>query len=164
MSTATTGRRKTAQDYQDEINELAEQLNSAVAELTSSQVWLEMFRVSARFTKYSPSNVLLLWMQAQQRGVTLTRVAGYRTWQSLGRQVVKGARSFAVLAPVRRRLNEAEAAQRSTDGLPGYDSDGRPAVVLRGFKLERVLCATRRMVVSPAQPGGTRREVPGSDG
>jgi hypothetical protein len=26
------------------------------------------------------------------------------------------------------------------------------------------VCATRRSVISPAQPGGTRREVPGSDG
>jgi len=25
-------------------------------------------------------------------------------------------------------------------------------------------CAARRSVISPAQPGGTRREVPGSDG
>ncbi|MFB4285819.1 hypothetical protein ACBJ59_61930, partial [Nonomuraea sp. MTCD27] len=31
-------------------------------------------------------------------------------------------------------------------------------------KIERLMCATRRMVVSPVQPGGTRREVPGSDG
>ena len=41
-------------------------------------------------------------MQAEQRGVTLSRVAGYRAWQAMGRQVVKGARSFAVMAPVRR--------------------------------------------------------------
>jgi hypothetical protein len=26
------------------------------------------------------------------------------------------------------------------------------------------LCATRRSVISPAKPGGIRREVPGSDG
>ena len=31
-------------------------------------------------------------------------------------------------------------------------------------KIERFLCATRRLVASPAQPGGTRREVLGSDG
>ena len=31
-------------------------------------------------------------------------------------------------------------------------------------KVERKMCATRRLVVSPAEPGGTRREVPGSDG
>jgi len=31
-------------------------------------------------------------------------------------------------------------------------------------KIERFQCATRRPVASPAQPGGTRREVPGPDG
>jgi transposase InsO family protein len=31
-------------------------------------------------------------------------------------------------------------------------------------KVERLQCATMRAVVSPAQPGGTRREVSGSDG
>jgi hypothetical protein len=30
--------------------------------------------------------------------------------------------------------------------------------------VERTMCAARRLVVSPAQPGGTRREVPGSNG
>nr|WP_206061798.1 DDE-type integrase/transposase/recombinase [Nonomuraea basaltis] len=33
-----------------------------------------------------------------------------------------------------------------------------------GGIIERLMCATRRMVVSLVQPGGTRREVPGSDG
>ncbi|MDE1675348.1 DDE-type integrase/transposase/recombinase [Nocardia gipuzkoensis] len=42
-----------------------------------------------------------------------------------------------------------------------HSTPGRPQG--RG-KIERFLCATRRMVVFPVQPGGTRREVPGSDG
>ena len=42
-----------------------------------------------------------------------------------------------------------------------HSRPGRPQG--RG-KIERFLCATKRAVVSPAQPGGTRREVPGSDG
>ena len=42
-----------------------------------------------------------------------------------------------------------------------HSTPGRPQG--RG-KIERFLCAARRLVVSPAQPGGTRREVPGSDG
>jgi len=42
-----------------------------------------------------------------------------------------------------------------------HSTPGRPQG--RG-KIERYLCATRRTVVSPVQPGGTRREVPGSDG
>jgi hypothetical protein len=35
---------------------------------------------------------------------------------------------------------------------------------LRRFDLEHTLCATRRLVASPVQSGGTRREVSGSDG
>jgi hypothetical protein len=77
-------------------------------------------------------------MQAEQRGVTLSRVAGYRAWQAMGQQVVKGAKSFAVKAPVRRRLSAEEAAEWAKSGRAAYDSEGRPALVVRGFKLERV--------------------------
>jgi hypothetical protein len=38
------------------------------------------------------------------------------------------------------------------------------ALLRRRPKVERKMCATRRLVASPAEPGGTRREVPGSDG
>jgi antirestriction protein ArdC len=126
------------QACKEEIEALTEQLNGAVIELTTSTAWVEMLKFSAQFTNYSPTNCLLLWLQAEQRGVTLTRVAGYRKWQSLGRQVVKGAKSFAVIAPVRRRLSVAEALERQAKGERAFDSDGRPAMVVRGFKLERV--------------------------
>jgi transposase len=36
-------------------------------------------------------------------------------------------------------------------------------VLHRRWVVERTLCATRRSVASPVQPGGTRREVPGPD-
>jgi len=76
-------------------------------------------------------------------------------------------------------------------GLPGQDRDGMPAervdrqrevsataraqhfclpVSLQGLlepdavKVASPVCAVRRVVVSPAQPGGTRREVSGSPG
>ena len=42
-----------------------------------------------------------------------------------------------------------------------HSRPGRPEG--RG-KIERFLCATRRLVASPAEPGGTQREVLGSDG
>ncbi|MEU4248251.1 transposase [Amycolatopsis sp. NPDC026612] len=37
-------------------------------------------------------------------------------------------------------------------------------VLPRRWVVERTMCAARRSVVSPIQPGGTRREVPGSNG
>jgi putative transposase len=44
------------------------------------------------------------------------------------------------------------------DDLTGFH------VLPRRWVVERTLCAARRLVVSPAQPGGTRREVSGSNG
>ena len=127
------GKGKTPEERAAEVEALAEQLNTAVAELTTSEAWLAMLKVSARFTRYSANNVLLLGMQAEQRGVTLSRVAGYRAWQAMGRQVVKGALSFAVLAPVRRRLSLEEATERARAGQgPAFDTEGRPASVVRG--------------------------------
>ena len=38
------------------------------------------------------------------------------------------------------------------------------SVVKRRWVVERTMCAARRSVVSPVQPGGTRREVPGLTG
>ena len=37
-------------------------------------------------------------------------------------------------------------------------------VLPRRWVVERTLCAARRSVVFPVQPGGIRREVPGSNG
>jgi antirestriction protein ArdC len=137
--TKKTRTTRTPEDRAAEVEALAEQLTEAVAELTTSEAWVRMLRVAARFTRYSPTNVLLLWMQAEQRGVSLSQVAGYRAWQEMGRQVVKGARSFAVRAPVRRRLSIEEATERARTGQrPAFDADGRPALVVRGFRLERV--------------------------
>jgi hypothetical protein len=135
---------KTAEERAGEVDALTEQLNTAVTEFTTSDAWLSMLKVSARFTKYSPSNVLLLWMQAEQRGVSLTRVAGYRTWQTMGRQVIKGSTSFAVMAPIHRRLTAEEAQNMTARGFRGcWEEDGRPVVMVRGFKLVRCLPARR---------------------
>jgi antirestriction protein ArdC len=38
-----------------------------------------------------------------------TRVAGYKTWQSLGRQVRKGERGITILAPCKYRRTEVDA-------------------------------------------------------
>jgi transposase InsO family protein len=42
--------------------------------------------------------------------------------------------------------------------------NSRPSHPTTCGKVERFQCATSHLVVSPVQPGGTRREVPGSDG
>jgi antirestriction protein ArdC len=93
------------------VERLNAKLADAVQDLTSSEQWMAMLRTAAAFHDYSPRNVLLLWMQAQERDVVLTRVAGYTTWRRLGRSVRAGERGFAVLAPVTRRLSEDDQAK-----------------------------------------------------
>jgi transposase len=50
------------------------------------------------------------------------------------------------------------------DGSGAYGEAVRQALPSAVQVGDRWQCAMRRLVVSPAQPGGTRREVPGSDG
>ena len=46
-------------------------------------------------SSYSPNNVLLILSQRPDA----TRVAGYKTWQALGRQVKKGEKAISIFAP-----------------------------------------------------------------
>jgi len=85
-------------------DDLHDQLLEQVGKLRTSEEWLAAILTAARFHDYSLGNWLLLWSQAEQRGATVTRPAGYRTWQKLGRQVRRGERGYRILAPMARRL------------------------------------------------------------
>jgi len=66
----------------------------------------------ARFPTYSARNVALIHVQRPDA----TRVAGYRAWQALGRQVRQGERGIRILAPYRRVLAEDDEATAAGDG------------------------------------------------
>lgn len=74
-------------------------LTSAVRSFQSSDDWVAYLRVASRFTRYSLGNTLLIYAQRPDA----SHVAGYRKWQSLGRQVCKGATGIAIFAPVTRK-------------------------------------------------------------
>ena len=60
----------------------------------------------ARFRDYSPRNRLLVYLQRPAARFC----KGYRDWQKHGRQVRKGERSIAILAPLLRRPTADEVA------------------------------------------------------
>ena len=72
-----------------------EQLAAKVEELHDPAAWAEFLAWAGRFHRYSWGNVLLIAMQRRDA----TRVAGYRAWQALGRQVRKGESGITILAP-----------------------------------------------------------------
>jgi hypothetical protein len=108
-----------------------------------------MLAASAKLHRYSANNVLMLAIQAYERGTEITRVAGFRRWLELGRCVTKGEKGYVVIAPVRRRLSREEAAQAAARGERAYDSESQPALVIRGFKGERLFDIAQTSVVDP---------------
>ena len=110
----------------DKVRALHDRLTAQVEALVTGEDWARFLAVASRFHSYSANNVLLILPQRPDA----TRVAGYRTWQRLGRQVNKGAKGIAILAPCvyrRRPVDDAEAAEN-------------PALVrvLRGFTVVHV--------------------------
>ncbi len=75
--------------------ESRELIESAARALLSSEGWRRYAETRAAFHRYSANNCMLIAMQRPDA----TRVAGFRAWQDLGRQVRKGEKSIRVLAP-----------------------------------------------------------------
>ncbi len=74
-------------------------LEVAVSELSSGGNWPYLLELASRFRNYSSMNLLLLYSQASRRGFMPSLVAGYRSWQRLGRQVAKGEKALYIFAP-----------------------------------------------------------------
>jgi hypothetical protein len=76
-----------------------------------SEVLVQYLAAMGRFHNYSFGNIMLI---ARQRP-DATKVAGFRTWNSLGRFVNKGERGILILAPmVRRKREERESLPEET--------------------------------------------------
>jgi hypothetical protein len=107
----------------------------------------------------APAVAGVMWL------IALALVIDARRWVRLARRSRVGARSED---EVRRALASLEAAGwRLHHSLPygGRGDIDSVAIAPTGiaFAIE-TKCAARRPVVSPVQPGGTRREVLGSNG
>jgi len=110
----------------DKLTEAHERLTQAIENMTSGEDWQAFLAMASRFHTYSPNNVFLILTQCPDA----TRVAGYRAWQALGRQVRKGEKGLAVLAPCTYKRDE--------DDQPKPDPESSPKRVLRGFRLVHV--------------------------
>lgn len=88
-------------------------LEAGIKTLASSDEWARYLRMQAAFHQYSFSNVQLI--MAQQPDAT--KVAGYRTWEKLGRQVRKYEKGIWILAPrfFKPKTDEAVTATEADD-------------------------------------------------
>jgi antirestriction protein ArdC len=106
-------------------NTALEQLAQALED-GHSETLTKYLATLARFHSYSFNNVLLIACQMPEA----TEVAGYQTWRKLGRQVRKGEKGIAIVAPVVYKKRDEVNVERVAD-------DGAEDA-LRGFKVVHV--------------------------
>lgn len=91
-------------DRQRQVLQLLERGTEA---LLTSEGYQAYLKTMARFHRYSFANSLLIHAQHPDA----TRVAGYRAWRSLGRQVRKGERAIKIFVPFRKKREDAETGE-----------------------------------------------------
>jgi len=99
-----------------------ERLVDAVDALVSSDGWKAWLDSRARFHAYSFGNTMLIGFQCPDA----TLVAGFKAWQGMGRQVRKGEKGIAILAPMVRKVKSAEG-----ESVEIGDDSGRRVVGFR---------------------------------
>ena len=99
----------------ERMSDLLQQLEAGVQAIQTSEDFQRYLRTAAIFHAYSPNNVLLILSQRPEA----TRVAGYRAWQALGRQVKKGEKAISIFAPRPYRVTTADEAgeEQTREGL-----------------------------------------------
>ena len=112
----------------------------------------------SRFYTYSAHNCALIAMQRPDA----MRVAGYRAWQTMGRQVVKGAKGIAILcpAPIKGKTDAGDDGVIALRFRTGYvfdaaDTDGAdlPALTVHAVEGDRY-DALLRQLIEIAERGG----------
>lgn len=143
---------KSAEDKRAEMEALHAQLAASVEALRSSERWAAYLEFCRSFHRYSLNNLLLIMAQRP----SATRVAGYRAWQSKGRQVRKGERGIRIFGTGTVKVRQDDEAEslageageepkrrrvffpvsvfdiEQTDVMPGHEDVSEVARVLTG--------------------------------
>jgi antirestriction protein ArdC len=100
-----------------EITDRATEQLVAALQSGHSEALTAYLKAIGRFHRYSLHNVLLIALQKPNASY----VAGFRTWNELGRFVKKGEKGIMVLAPiVRRKTDNEEERQETPRNIAGF--------------------------------------------
>jgi antirestriction protein ArdC len=94
----------------EKMEKIHEALVAKTDALVTSEGWLEYLAFAARFRQYSFNNTLLILIQCP----TATRVASYKKWAEMGRQVRKGEKALSIFAPLMRKREDEKTGEEKT--------------------------------------------------
>lgn len=123
---------KEEQFYQDKSNasenkarkleEIMDELEQGVQSILTSENYMNYLKFLSSFHSYSLNNTILIYHQKPDASL----VAGYRKWQSLGRQVRKGEKGIKIIAPAPVKVMTERQKIDSETGEPVKDENGNP--------------------------------------
>jgi antirestriction protein ArdC len=97
---------------EERVHNAIETLEHGIDSILTDEGFAAYLTTLAQFHQYSFGNVMLIRMQRPDA----TRVAGYRKWQELGRQVRKGEAGIKILVPHLQRIKpETETGEEIPD-------------------------------------------------
>jgi len=95
----STKRRELYAGLKRTVETLANETDAA----SQSELFRDYLHCASLFHNYSWGNQMMIWTQRP----AATRVAGYQTWQRMGRYVKQGQKGIAIFAPMVFKGNEA---------------------------------------------------------
>lgn len=107
-------------DQNAKIKELTDQLEKGIKEVFVSDKYKRYLSTICKFHNYSVNNLLLI---AQQKP-DASYIAGYKTWETMDRHVMKGAKGIMILAPSPYKKTVYADATDPDTGLPKRDAQG----------------------------------------
>ena len=134
------------------VAQAMELLEEGVSGILDSESFKDYLRFMAAFHRYSPNNSLLIFFQRPDA----TRVAGYRRWQELGRQVRRNEEGIQIFAPMFRKQRPEDS-----EGDIGREKNSEAARILSGFKVVKVFALEQTDHI-PGAPPLPHAPVPGS--
>jgi len=147
----TTQRSNPTADTLAKIDQWMQRLADETDQAAHSADLTRYLHTVSRFYSYSAHNCALIALQRPDA----TRVAGYRAWQALGRQVTKGAKGIAILcpAPIKGKTDAGDDAVIALRFRTGYvfdvaDIDGAPlpALTVHAVEGERYETLLRHLI------------------
>ena len=101
-----------------DIKEIMKSLEDGIANLMNSEQYMNFLKTMSIFHGYSLNNTILIMLQRPDASL----VAGYKKWQSIGRQGKKGEKSITILCPCSTKRMEKLLDE---NGKPVLDENGK---------------------------------------
>jgi hypothetical protein len=162
--TTDAGRAQAARVREEKLVALQDRLSDQVQAITTGEQWAAWLRTAGRFHSYSWGNTMLIQSQMPEA----TRVAGYKTWSQVGRQVRKGETGITILAPVVRKSAPKElegikstiAQPEQASAEPNSDKPVRRVLAFLPVTVSDISQTDGDPLAQPPRPQLTRGQAP----